>query len=597
MTDKTIEINVPVLARVEGEGALDLKITNGHIDELCLRIYEPPRYFEKFLEGRSYDDILDTVARICGICPVAYQMSAVHAIESIFGAEITPWIREMRRVMYCGEWLQSHSLHIHMLAVPDFLGFNSVIEMAEQYPNEVKRGLKLQTLGNNLISLFGGRSVHPVGVKAGGFYKAPNDKKVRTILEQLQDALKDAEALVKWTASLELPDDEQAFVSVAMRNETEYPLNEGRIVSDQGLDISIDEYENHFQELHVPQSTALHSLLHDKLYLVGPLARINLNHDQLPQPTLELIKQTGIQFPSRNMFHSIIARAIEIHYVIYESLRILEDYSQPDSPYVEVNYKAGKGFGCTEAPRGLLWHSYEIDDNGLVKSSRIVPPTSQNQARIEEDLRNSLETYGLDNLEDDLRLHAEKVIRNYDPCISCATHFLDLKVEQQSFELAKDIAGHEKIKQNVRVNIIGIGSPFGNDQMGWEVVKQIHLELGKQESVNNRVAAFVLDRPGTALLEHFKGVDKVILIDALTGTQEAGLIIKIEPDDIANDNSNISSHDIGVRDALMLASKLDLDPEIIIFGLALGNETKDIIDREQITLFARKILKESGIDV
>jgi len=252
MSKRTININVPVLARVEGEGALELKIHDQQIDELRLRIYEPPRYFEKFLEGRNYYDIPDAVAHICGICPVAYQMSAVHAIESIFHIETSSWTHAMRRVMYCGEWLQSHSLHIHMLAAPDFLGFSSIIEMAEQYAAEVRRGLMLQTLGNELIALFGGRSVHPVGVRTGGFYKAPSREHIGQILVRLRTALPAAEALVGWTASLDLPDDEQDFVCVALRHATEYPLNEGRIVSDHGLDIGIDEYEAHFREFQAP---------------------------------------------------------------------------------------------------------------------------------------------------------------------------------------------------------------------------------------------------------------------------------------------------------------------------------------------------------
>ncbi|MGB5397806.1 MAG: nickel-dependent hydrogenase large subunit, partial [Gammaproteobacteria bacterium] len=225
MNNRHIDINVPVLARVEGEGALDLRIDNGVITDLKLRIYEPPRYFEKFLEGRSYADVADTVARICGICPVAYQMSAINAIESIFNIELTPWARDMRRLMYCGEWLQSHSLHIHMLAAPDFLGYNSVIEMSQEYGDEVRRGLKLQGLGNDLIRLIGGRSVHPVNVRAGGFFHAPEEAKVSELLGRLLSAQQDAADLVRWTATLDLADDEQDFTSVSLRHADEYAMN------------------------------------------------------------------------------------------------------------------------------------------------------------------------------------------------------------------------------------------------------------------------------------------------------------------------------------------------------------------------------------
>lgn len=429
--NREINIHVPVLARVEGEGALDIAIRDGHIADLKLRIYEPPRLFEKFLEGRDYNEVPDMVARICGICPVAYQMSAVHALEGIFGAQPSPWVRAMRRVLYCGEWMESHCLHIHLLAAPDFLGYDNAIAMARDYPDEVRRGLRLQGLGNAIIRLFGGRSVHPVGVRVGGFYRAPDQQDVQALLEKLRAALPDAEALVAWTASLDFPQDTQTFINVALRNADEYPMNEGRIVSSAGLDIPAAEYEHHFREFQVPHSTALHSLLHDQPYLVGPLARLNLNLDRLPEQVTRALQATGISFPSSNMFHSIVARAVEVYCALSEAVRLLESYECPASPYVSVTPRAGVGYGCTEAPRGILWHRYETDAQGLIISARIVPPTSQNQARIEEDLRQSLDAFGLANSDEDLRRRAETVIRNYDPCISCATHFLKLAVNRR----------------------------------------------------------------------------------------------------------------------------------------------------------------------
>lgn len=426
---RTVNINVPILARVEGEGALDLRVEGGRIADLKLRIFEPPRLFEKFLEGRDCFEVPDTVARICGICPVAYQMSAVHALEGIFGVDPGPWVRAMRRALYCGEWLQSHSLHIHLLAAPDFLGYAGVTDMARAYPDEVRRGLRLQALGNELIALFGGRSVHPVGVRVGGFHHAPAAAEVAAVVDELRAALPLAEALVSWTAALDLPADTQGFTCVALRHGDEYPLNEGNIVSDHDLDIAIGEYQAHFEEHQVPHSTALHSLLHGAPYLVGPLARVNLNLDRLPEAVRARLAATGIAFPSNNMFHSIVARAAEVHYAVIEAIRLLQDYRVPDAPYIPAAPRAGVGYGCTEAPRGILWHRYEIDAEGRVLSARIVPPTSQNQARMEQDLRSSLEAFGLDREQQALRLRAETVIRNYDPCISCATHFLKLHIE------------------------------------------------------------------------------------------------------------------------------------------------------------------------
>ena len=428
---RKISLCVPVLARVEGEGALDLEVHDGHLKTLRLRIFEPPRLFEKFLEGREYQEIPDMVARICGICPVAYQMSAVHAVEGVFGLDPGPWVRAMRRVFYCGEWIQSHSLHIHLLAAPDFLGYSSVSEMARAHPDVVRRGLALQALGNEIIRLFGGRSVHPVGARVGGFHRAPSRAEVAALREQVRAALPGAEALVAWTASLNLPDDPQDFVSVALRHLDEYPMNEGRIVSSDGLDISIADYETHFPERQEPHSTALYTTLNGRPYLVGPLARLNLNLDRLHTPVREALGRTGIAFPSRNMFHSMVARAAEIHYALLEVSRLLEDYAEPEVSFVPAVPRSGPGYGCTEAPRGLLWHRYDLDTAGQVLHARIVPPTSQNQARIEADLRHALETLGLDRDDETLRQQAEMVIRNYDPCISCATHFLTVRVEQR----------------------------------------------------------------------------------------------------------------------------------------------------------------------
>ncbi|MDT8388406.1 MAG: Ni/Fe hydrogenase subunit alpha [Thiogranum sp.] len=427
---REVRIQVPVLTRVEGEGALDIAIHDQEITELRLRIFEPPRLFEKFLEGRDYQEVPDLVARICGICPVAYQMSAAQALENAFAVKVPAAVHEWRRLFYCGEWLQSHALHIHLLAAPDFLGFNSVTEMAGKYPDEVRRGLRLQTLGNDIMELLGARSVHPVGARIGGFHSLPTAEKYAPLLQRLRDAHDEARALVLWTAGLPLPDDEQDFCSVALHDRAGYGMYGDRLISSEGLNIAIDEYPQHFSEFQVPYSTALHGGLHGRPYLVGPLARLNLNAARLPRGVQEVIEASGVCFPSRNMFHSIVARAVEVLFAVQEATRILAAAPAVDVPYVEIRPRAGAGVGCTEAPRGILWHRYETGDDGRIRSARIVPPTSQNQARIEQDLRNALQAFGLDRDEPALRLHAETVIRNYDPCISCATHFLRLNIKR-----------------------------------------------------------------------------------------------------------------------------------------------------------------------
>ena len=429
--ERTLRIDVPLLARVEGEGGLEFVIRDGELQDLRLRIFEPPRLFEKFLEGRAMTEVPDIVARICGICPVAYQMSAVHALEAICGCEPGSWVRDMRRLLYCGEWLESHSLHIHLLAAPDFLGYDNAPAMAHDHPELVRRGLRLQALGNEIIRFWGGRSVHPVGVRLGGFYRAPDEAQARDLLARLRAALADAEALVQWTAGLKFPDLAQDFTSVALRHHSEYPMNEGRLVSDNGLDIPCDAFESYFEERQVPHSTALHALLRGRPYLVGPLARLNLNLDRLPPLTRALATGCGIEFPSRNMFHSIVARALEIHCALEEAVRLLAHYRRPAQAWCDVQARAGEGVGCSEAPRGILWHRYRLDERGIVREARIVPPTSQNQARMEADLRISLTRFGLAHGDETLRRLGEQIIRNYDPCISCATHRLRVKIERR----------------------------------------------------------------------------------------------------------------------------------------------------------------------
>lgn len=429
--NKTIPINVPVLSRVEGEGALDLVIRGQQIESLKLRIYEPPRYFEKFLEGRGVDQLPEMVARICGICPVAYQMSAVRAVESLFEGEVSPWVEQMRRLFYCGEWIQSHALHIHLLAAPDFLGHEHVISMAGEFPDEVRRGLQLQGLGNRIIALLGGRSVHPVGARVGGFHYAPTRQEVDTLLEEARGAVAESEALLRWLVALELPDVQQDFISVALEESGCYPMMGEVIVSDQGMHLPISQFERRFEERQVSYSTAFHALLDGNPYLVGPLARVNLHYDQLLPPVRALCEELGVHFPSRNMFDSVLARGVELLQAVHETVMLLEQYRQPEHPWSEFTPKAGVAFGATCAPRGILWHRYQFNAAGKIVSARIVPPTSQNQARMEEDLRIALTEFGLEQPESAIKQYGEQVIRNYDPCISCATHFLDLRMKRR----------------------------------------------------------------------------------------------------------------------------------------------------------------------
>jgi sulfhydrogenase subunit alpha len=425
---KTIEVNN--LARVEGEGALTVHVRDGAVTHVALRIFEPPRFFEAFLRGRSYAEAPDITARICGICPVAYQMSAVHAMEDAFGVTIDPAIRALRRLLYCGEWIESHVLHIALLHAPDFLGYDDAIQMAGDYPEIVERALRLKKAGNDIVALLGGREIHPINVRIGGFYRIPPASAWKEIREELKWARDEALALTAWTGELPMPDFERDYEFVALRHPDEYPFNEGRLVSNGGLDIAVAEYEDAFEEIHVAHSTALHSRLRDRgNYLVGPLARYNLNYDRLTPLAQEAAQAAGIDKVCRNPFQSIVVRSIETLHAVDEALQILGEYPEPERAAAEVTPKAGRGHGCTEAPRGILYHRYDVDESGAIVAALIVPPTAQNQPTIEEDLR----TYVPPRMQlplNELTWQCEQAIRNYDPCISCSTHYLRLEIEE-----------------------------------------------------------------------------------------------------------------------------------------------------------------------
>jgi coenzyme F420-reducing hydrogenase alpha subunit len=424
-------IKVKYLARVEGEGALYVKIKDNVVKDVKLNIFEPPRFFEAFLRGRAYGEAPDITARICGICPIAYQMSSVHAMEDAFGAAVDGPLRALRRLIYCGEWIESHVLHVYMLHAPDFLGYQDSIQMAKDYPEVVKRGLKLKKIGNEIVTLVGGREIHPINVRVGGFYKAPSKSGLKPLAEQLKWARDAALETVRWTATLPFPEFEQEYEFVALSHPDEYPFNEGRLVSNHGLDIAVNEYEHNFFEEHVPHSNALHSALENRgPYFVGPLARYNLNFDKLSPVAREAAREAGLEHPCCNPFKSIVVRSVEALYACDEALRIIEAYEMPEKPAVKIEPRAAVGYGCTEAPRGMLYHRYRLDDEGTILEAKIVPPTSQNQKIIERDLWNFVPKY-MHLPQEELTWQCEQAIRNYDPCISCATHFLKLKIDRE----------------------------------------------------------------------------------------------------------------------------------------------------------------------
>jgi len=422
-------IRVGALTRVEGEGALHVEMRDGVPEVVELNIYEPPRFFEAFLRGRAYTEPPDITARICGICPVAYQVSACNAIEQACGVTLDPELIALRRLLYCGEWIHSHALHIYMLHAPDFLGAPDVIAVARDHREAVERGLSLKKAGNRLMELIGGRSIHPVNVRLGGFYSVPARADMAAMAELLRRALDDALATVEWVAGFDFPDLTVEHELLALTGER-YAIEDGEIIRSAGPAFPIADFSEHVRETQVPHSTALHATLDGRRHLTGPLARYTLNYDTLTPLAREAATAAGLGAECRNPFRSIVVRAVEVVYAVQEALRIIENHQRPMRPYVPVEARPGIGHGVSEAPRGLLYHSYEIDEAGLIKAAVIVPPTSQNQAAIEDDLaRVVVADGGLDDAA--LTAMCERTIRNYDPCISCATHFLTVRVTRR----------------------------------------------------------------------------------------------------------------------------------------------------------------------
>ncbi len=406
------------ISRVEGLGKIVVKEINGKVEDLWLEIYEAPRFFEALLKGKGMNQVLDMVSRICGLCPVAYQMSAVEAFENILKVQVPEHIKSLRRVLYCGEWISSHSAHMFLLHLPDFFNLPSAFVLAKERKDLLNMGLRIREVGNRIIELIGGRHIHPINIKVGGFYSLPSWKKVENVLRLIEGVMPLAEEFLDFTLSLDFPDFERDYLFVSLGGWEGYPIMEGKIVLSDGSVIEKEYYEEYFEEFQKPTSTAMYSKLKDgRHYLVGAIARLNNNYRFLPKDIREKVEG---MLPIKNPFKSIIARAVETVYALREAKKLLEKYEE-GKPYVDYELKEGEGVGITEAPRGILFHRYRIDRNGRVEFAKIVPPTSQNQFAMEEDLKAGLKVFNQEILD-----LAEKMVRNHDPCISCASHFLKL---------------------------------------------------------------------------------------------------------------------------------------------------------------------------
>jgi coenzyme F420-reducing hydrogenase alpha subunit len=420
------------ISRVEGEGRLRVVVRGDEVLSAELSIFEAPRFFERLVVGRTPDEVIDIVARICGICPVAYQMTAAEAFEHLFEVTLDPRVRQLRRLFYWGEWLQSHALHVYLLHAPDFLGFDSAIDLAREHRAIVERGLALKQAGVEVMKLLGGRAVHPVSLRVGGFHHVPDRASVKALRPILEQALADAQETVRWTAGFELPDFERDPLMLSLRDDEHYALDTGRLVSSDGLDIEPSAWDDAFVEHQVEHSTALQATsLDGRHHLVGPSSRLVLSGQGLHPVAKDALEAAGGgERLRRNMFAAIVARSVEMVHAAAEAITIVEGFEPPDEPFSRWEARPGSAAWSTEAPRGVLFHRYEVDEDGFVTRARIVPPTAQNQAFIEDDMRAFVPSV-IELPEATATARLEALIRCYDPCISCATHFLDLVVERR----------------------------------------------------------------------------------------------------------------------------------------------------------------------
>jgi len=427
---RRVVVDTGPLARVEGEGSLSIVDTGTGTPEVRLNIFEPPRFFEAFLRGRRAEEIPDLVSRICGICPVAYQISSLNAFEGLFGVEVDEQVRRLRRILYYGEWIESHALHVFMLAAPDFVGAPDAVAMAERNPGVVKEALSLKRLGNNVMSAIGGREIHPVSLKIGGVHRAPSKEALSSLLPEIDRLRGSVSNMVAFVSSLQRPSLERESTLVCLHDPARYAIDRGEIISNSGLCVPPSSFEESFEEYQVSYSNALHSRTKGGgSYMVGPLARFSLNFGQLNPVARAVARDMGLKPPLKDPFQSILVRVLELVHALEETAGEVREYAEPLRPSAPYKPKAGVCYGVSEAPRGILYHSYAVNSRGQIERAKIVPPTAQNQSRMEDDIR-LLVPQIMESDADGARRLGEMAVRNYDPCISCATHFLRLDVQK-----------------------------------------------------------------------------------------------------------------------------------------------------------------------
>ncbi|MFH1758764.1 MAG: Ni/Fe hydrogenase subunit alpha [Pseudomonadota bacterium] len=425
---KNINVNVDHLTRVEGHGNIVVNVQEGKIEECKWEVVEAPRFFEAFVRGRSYLEIAHITSRICGICSIGHTLCSLQATEAALGVKISEQTRLLRRILIQGENLQSHVLHSYFLAAPDFVGAPSVFPLVQTHPEVVVRALRMKKLANDLCDVFGGRTVHPITPTVNGFTKLPEIKDIKEIRRRLVAADPDLEATLALFQTFKIPAFQRETEYISLKSKEEYALYEGVIASTDAGTTPVENYRNWTNEYLVPQSTAKYTKHVRDAYMVGALARFNNNHDQLSPRAKKAAAELGLKAPCYNPFLNTVAQVVEVVHAVDESIRLIDELLDKGLQEEDrrVLQKAGRGVGSVDVPRGILFHDYTYDKNGICVEANCIIPTNQNHANIQKDME-ALLLQVLDRPQEEIRLSLEMLVRAYDPCISCSTHLL--KVE------------------------------------------------------------------------------------------------------------------------------------------------------------------------
>lgn len=435
---RDIKVDVKYLTRVEGHGNIVVNVKDGKLEECKLEIVESPRFFEGMLRGRSIFEAQHITSRICGICACGHTLSSIQAAEDAIGFEPSVQTLELRKLLLHMENLDSHLLHIYLLVVPDLLGVKSFIPLLDSHNKVVRRALRMKKSCNDICEILAGRHIHPISSIVGGFTKIPKPKDIDAMLDILYLLRPDMDSTVELVKTLEFPDFKRETEYVALVNDSnEYPLLEGYIGSSDGLRLDKHDYKKVTNEFVVPHSSAKHAKASRESYMVGALARFNLNNEKLHPKAKKVAGELGMKPMMYNPFLNTAAQLVECVHSIEESIRILEKLKNTGTNQSEaitvglnenkvIKVKAGNGVGAVEVPRGILFHNYEVDETGRIVNANCIIPTSQNVNNIEHDMKKMVPEI-LDKSDEEITLLMEMLVRAYDPCISCSAHFLDVK--------------------------------------------------------------------------------------------------------------------------------------------------------------------------